>query len=205
MNNLSFDIALPAIGFVLGALAILFLSKRGGSISYKDVSLSFGQKVQTDGRIKRISEYMDERMITIRQILLTGYMRLLKEQGCPEDILSDNEDSKYVNQMLGNIVFSGNGIKSIKSIFEHCFLIGQFMKMNFPSVISFLMETAKTNMQIYISTNYRTTVRYTDNSTRTRLVSNTEWIASLPDIMMEVKPLVEDIIQYALSLYKDTK
>jgi hypothetical protein len=205
MNNLPLNIVLPAIGFFLGILAILFLAKRGGSISYKDVSLSFGQKVQTDGRIKRISEYMEERLITIRQILFTGYMRLLKEQGCPEDILSDNEDSKYVNQMLGNIIFSGNGIKSIKSIFEQCFLNGQFMKMGFPSVISFLMETSKMNTQIYINTNYGTIVRYTDNSTRTRLVSNTEWITSLPEIMTEVKPLIEDIIQYALSLYKDVK
>lgn len=205
MNNLPLDIVVPAIGFFLGILAVLFLAKRGGSISYKDVSLSFGQKVQMDERIKRISEYMVDRLITIRQILLAGYIRLLKEQGCPEDILSDNEDSKYVNQMLGNIVFSGNGIKSIKSIFEQCFLNGQFIKMDFSSVISYLVEASKANAHIYISTNYRTTVRYTDNSTRTRLVSNTEWLVSLPEIMTEIKPLIEDIIQYALSLYKDRR
>lgn len=195
-----------AVGVVgLGTALIVALIRNKGEVKVKDVSFSLGHKASGNPVIKRIGDYMIDKLEQIRQKLFAGYLRLLKEQGCPEDLLNENVDAEYVQQMLGNIVWSGNGIKSIKSILEKSILEETFHTMELAECVDFLMDSIEQNARNYINRNYRTRVFHPDGSERERIVSNTEWVDALPRCMENVKPIIEEVIEYARDQYKGGK
>ena len=198
-------IIIAVLAFLGGGLIVFMLAKHGGVISWKDVSLAFSSKTETDYRIKEISDYMADKMCLIRQMIFVEYLRILKTEGCSEDILVENEDSQYVDQMLGNIVFSGNGITSIKSVFEKSILNKSIFKMDYPVLILSLQNQCRVNMQKYINHHYHTNIKLTDGTYRERIVSNTEWSDSLPGLMIQLNLVIEDIVRYARSLYQEKK
>ena len=201
MIDIFYKFAILILILVFGIPLIIALIKNKGSISYKNLSLSLGHKAKSDPAMKRISDYMTDKLEQIRQKLFAGYLRLQKQQGCPEEILNENEDSEFVQQMLGNIVWSGNGIKSIKSILEKSLLDKSFLDMNYPYLINYLMESIEQNTRSYINRNYRARVNYPDGTTRERMVTNTEWVDSLPVCMDGVKSIIEEVLTFAREQY----
>ena len=189
------------IGLIVAIPLTIALIKNKGTVTYKNLSLSLGHKSTTDNRLKTISLNMNTQLEQIRHELFSGYLFLQKEQGCPEEILNENEDSEYVNQMLGNIVWSGNGIRSVKSIFEKCILNKEFMTMEYTQLIDSIMASIETNARKYINNNYRVKVNYTNATTRTRLISNTEWVDYLKKNLEKVRPIVDDFMTAARTLY----
>jgi len=181
------------------------LIKNKGTVTYKNLSLSLGHKAKSDYRLKNISTNMNTYLELIRHALFTGYLYLQKEQGCPEDILNENEDSEYVNQMLGNIVWSGNGIRSIKSIFEKCILNKECLTSGYVQLIDSIMASIETNTRKYINSNYRVKVNNTDGTTRERLISNTEWTDYLIKNMEKVRPIVDEFMTYSKRMYSEGK
>ncbi len=193
--------ALMIIAVIIAIPLTIALIKNKGTVTYKNLSLSLGHKSNTDNRLKTISLNMNTHLEQIRHALFTGYLFLQKDQGCPEEILNENEDSEYVNQMLGNIVWSGNGIRSIKSIFEKCILNKEFMTMEYMQLIDSIMASIETNSRKYINNNYRVKVNYTDGTARDRLISNTEWTDYLNTNLEKVRPIVDDFMTAARKLY----
>jgi len=199
------QIVLICFGFAFVLFIIRSMVRHNGKFSWKDVSLSFGQKAATDYRIQLIADYMAEKLFAIRQLFFSDFLRLMKEQGCPEEILVENEDSEFYDQMLGNIIFSGNGIKSIKSIHEKLFLDTSFLGIDYPILVASLTESSRLNAQKYINDHYHSCVRYPDKTQRERIVSNSELVDSLAGTMAKVTPVIESIVSYAKSLYKEER
>ena len=56
----------------------------------------------------------------------------------------------------------------------------------------------------YINDDYHSIVYNTDNIPRNRKISNTEWIDSIDSLIQnEIKPLVNDIVEYTKKLYNN--
>lgn len=207
MNNLpsAFWYSVSGLVFALLLPVVIVFIRNRGELKVRDVSLSLNHRAAMDPTIKRIAEYMTDRLDLIRQKLFAGYIRLQKDRGCPEELLTENEDSEFVQQMLGNIVWSGNGIKSIKSIFEKSLLDRSFIVLAFPVLVESLVSSIEQNAGSYINRNYRSHVHYTNGVVRERIVSSTEWMESLPVCMQEIKPVIENILAFARGQYQGGK
>ena len=191
--------------FILILVGLFFFRKREGTVTLPWGSLTLGEKAKNDPRIILCQARIDEHLITIRQILFSGYLRCLKVSGCSEDILAENEDAEFVNQCLGNIVFSGNGIKSIKSIIEKSLLDESIITMEFTDYLKYLLDSSQLNAIKYMNDHYRTIVRLPDGSQRVRCVSCVEWFNSIPETMEQVRPVLEEVVKYSRSLYEVKK
>lgn len=191
--------------FILILVALLIFRKRDGSVILPWGSLTLGEKAKSDPRVELCQSRIDEHLITIRQIFFSGYLKLLKTNGCPEEILGENDDAEFVNQCLGNIVFSGNGIKSIKSIIEKSLLDESIITMEFSDYLKYLLESSQLNTFKYMNDHYHTMVRLPDGSQRVRCVSCVEWFNSIPETMEQVRPVLEEVVKYSRSLYEVKK
>jgi hypothetical protein len=193
---------IPGGGFILILLAMVLFRKRCGTITFPGGgSLTLGEKAKSDPRVSLCQARLDDQLVTIRQIFFSAYLRQLKENGCPEEILAENDDAAFVDQCLGNIVFSGNGIKSIKSIIEKSLIDESFITMDFSDYVRYLVSASQLNAQKYMNDHYRTIVRLPDGSERARIVSGTEWFDSVPRVMELARPVLEDVVKYSRELY----
>lgn len=207
MSNLPVITQLTVV--FIGAIYLFFMGfvllKRGGKIEYKNYSFAVGHKATTDKRVAQISEYMNDKLASIRQCFFGSYLKLLKDEGCLEELLVENEDSQFYAQMLGNIVYSGNGIHSIKSILEKAILDGSLVSMEFNRLMAFLLCSIEENARTYINRNYSSIIRYTDGSERCRTISNTELVDSLPSTTERIRSIINEITTFARDLYKEGK
>lgn len=206
MTEKVYIIGIAAITGVIIFLLLLLKFGKGritAKIGDKNVGLSFVAAGEKDDRMKQIADYMVEKLCSIRQVYRTDYLQLVKCSGCPEDLLMQIDDSRFVDQMLGNIVFSGNGIKSIKSILEKAFLSGQFLSMKADRFRDMIAEAICENARIYTNDHYFNEVILADGSRIRRCVSQTQWVDSQARLLPDVMEKVDDIISYARSLYEN--
>ena len=198
------------VGIAVAAGVIVFLllllkfgkGKIIAKLGDKNVGLSFSAEAAKDERMKQIAEYMIEKLCTVRQIYRTDFLQLMKNAGCDETLLMQIDDARFVDQMLGNIVFSGNGIRSIKSILEKAFLSGQFLSMKPDRFRNMVGESICENARIYTNDHYFNEVILSDGSRSKRCVSQTEWVNSQQKLLPVVMEKVDDVISYARSLYE---
>lgn len=191
--------------FILALLAMFIFRKRSCTVPTPWGTLTLGEKGKADPRVVLCQERIDEQLATIRQIFYSDYLRLMKTNGCPEEILGENEDSEFVNQCLGNIVFSGNGIKSIKSIIEKSLLDESIITMEFAEYVKYLLDASQQNAVKYMNDHYHSIVRLPDGSQRERCVSCVEWFDSVPATMGQVKVVLESVVRYSRKLYEVEK
>lgn len=207
MTEKVYIIAIIAITIVAVFLLLLLKFGKGritAKLGDKNVGLSFGAAGEKDDRMKQIADYMIEKLCSIRQVYRTDFLQLVKASGCPEDLLMQIDDSRYVDQMLGNIVFSGNGIKSVKSILEKAFLSGQFLSMKPDRFRDMIGEAICENARIYTNDHYFNEVILADGTRSKRCVSQTQWVDSQARLLPDVMEKVDDIISYARGLYEST-
>jgi len=198
------------IGIAAAAGIIIFLllllkfgkGKITAKLGDKNVGLSFSAEAAKDDRMKQLADYMIEKLCSIRQVYRTAFLQLVKASGCPEDLLMQIDDSRFVDQMLGNIVFSGNGIRSIKSILEKAFLSGQFLTMKPDRFREMIAESICENARIYTNDHYFNEVILADGSRSKRCVSQTQWVDAQARLVPDVMEKVDDVISYARSLYE---
>jgi len=191
--------------FILALIALASLRKRSGTVSLPWGTLTLGEAGKNDPRVILCQARIDEQLITIRQIFYSDYLRLLKANGCPDEILGENEDAEFVNQCLGNIVFSGNGIKSIKSIIEKSLLDESIFQMEFSDYLKYLLDASQLNAIKYMNDHYHSIVRLPDGSQRERCVSCVEWFNSVPATMEQVRAVLEGVVRYSRKLYEVDK
>ena len=196
------QIAPAALGLMIGLPLMIALIKNKGTVKYKNVSLSLAGCAATDPNLKRASDYLIDNLDQVRTALYSYYLKLLKEGGCAEGMLSENEDSEYFCQMLGNMIWSGNGIRSTKSIMEKELLEKRYLHDDAGEMTAYALILIRENWLKYINDNYRTTVHYTDGTSRQRIVTNKDLYDALPPVLDQVKPIIYKIFSYAKNLYK---
>jgi hypothetical protein len=169
------------------------------------VSLAFGAAVSANASLGMISNYMDEELCSIRTLLRTDFLRLVKTAGCDERYLMQIDDSRLVDQMLGNIVFSGNGINSVKSILQKSLLAKQFLSFDTKTLHDHLDDLILENIRLYTNANYLSSKFEPDGTERPRLVDQTAWINSQAALMPEIMAVVDGIMSFAKEHYREEK
>ena len=115
------------VGIILISYLVYKFVKRGGKIKIKDSSFSMaGNESTDDPKNKQLSEYVNIKLQEIREQKFKRFLTLLRNEKIPYDGLVSHEDARLYYQCLGNIVFSGNGIRSIKSIIERELILGNY-------------------------------------------------------------------------------
>jgi hypothetical protein len=188
--------------FVFGLPLVIALIKNKGTLKYKNVSLSLAGRASDNPQLKKASDYLIDNLNQIRTVFFSYYLKLLKTNGCPEEILSENEDAEYFGQMLGNMVWSGNGIRSTKSIIEKELLGMRYLSEEASEMTAYVCVLIRENWLKYINDNYRTNVNYPDGTSRQRIVTNKDLYDALPPVLEGIQPIVCQIFSYAKSLYR---
>jgi hypothetical protein len=114
-----------------------------------------------------------------------------------------------MTQCLANIVYSGNGILSIKSILEKELVLGSYSRKNrndeFERFIDDITEECMRSSKNYLNNNYRSTIYIDDEVPILRKIS-CEYIHTPDNVKNQYELLREDIRElfvYAINLNKD--
>lgn len=157
------------ISAILLTTALIFIiAKRGATVKYKgDTVIIPGQ---ITGKLKGtpLGILLDELinvLTAIRAKLKSSYLKKLEdEHGVSDDLLNSHDDSRFIHQCLGNIVFSGNGIRSIKTILEQVTAAEEYMRnQNDEDFDKFTARVTRSCVQTYnkyLDTEYDNDVYY---------------------------------------------
>lgn len=167
-------IVISAVGG-LSVLALLYF--KGGTINAgKSASIFIPEKVRkADPELNAALECIYNHLPTIRKMKKGLYLKALKDAGVPKDNVTAHEDAMYYDQCLGNIIWSGNGIKSFKSILELELVAGRYRHTNRDNEFNSYIEDLANRLQIeadrYLDIFYRSQVTTDLGRQRLRKIS----------------------------------
>lgn len=131
------------IWFGLGIIAFLvimvliILFRRGGKLTFKSGAFVIPDNTKKNHTgLENTLFFMMEKLASIREGLQKRFYERLTLKGVAENILESHEDGKIYYQMLGNIIYSGNGINSFKSIIEKALILELYLKKNKENLLS---------------------------------------------------------------------
>lgn len=137
---------------------------------------------------------MYKELPVIRKIKRDLYTEKLKELGVPCEATTAHEDYAFYDQCLGNIIYSGNGIKSFKNVLEMEILHGTFLERRrdseLRSLVEVIVERLLTEADSYLDRAYRSSVTTDDGSQRLRRISR-ETLALLEE---KSKPAMVEVV-----------
>lgn len=111
----------------------------------------------------------------IRKVKRDLYLRELEEVGVPPHAVRAHEDYMFYDQCLGNIIYSGNGIRSFKSVLEMEIMHGSYRHRRRDSELEAYVEALVERLQIesdsYLDKSYRSQVTTDDGRQRLRKIS----------------------------------
>lgn len=133
--------------------------KRGGTIKSKIGTIIIPEQVRNKTPESRdIFDYMMYKLAEIRRKEYKFFLKELKKTGIEENCLADHEDSRFYQQCLGNIVYSGNGIRSIKTIIEGELIRGNYLKnrrdSEYDQYIREITDQCMQSSERYLNDNY---------------------------------------------------
>ena len=128
--------ALGIFAFIIIVLLVI-ISRRGGRISFKSGAFIIPDNTKKNqSGLENTLFFMMEKLVSIREGLQKRFYERLTEKGVAENILESHEDGRIYYQMLGNIIYSGNGINSFKSIIEKALILELFLKKHKEGTLS---------------------------------------------------------------------
>ena len=155
----------------------------------------------TDPNIASRIQCMLDRLPLIRESKWSSFLSLLKRKGIEALNFVNNEDAQYYYECLGNIVWSGNGIKSYMSIIQKALLDQHFARFDseveFESYIDDVMMRLRENENRYLDQRYLTTVTTAEGTYRKRIVDRDELYKLTEQQKDETRKFVRDIFVHA--------
>lgn len=158
-----------ALIVIIGVIAIFLIKKlsKGGTIKTDSFSIIIPENIKEKSATEQnpLFSYMMDILENIRESKYSRYLKFLKIKleglGLSPDLVN-NDDSRFYYQCLGNIVYSGNGIRSIKTILEYELVTGEYLKHRrhdeFEKYINRVADACMHTSTKYLNSNY-------DNST----------------------------------------
>jgi len=139
---------------------------------------------------------MLDRLPLIREAKWSSFLSDLKSKGVAVNFVN-NEDAQFYYECLGNIVWSGNGIKSYMSIIQKAIADREFERTSseaeFEAYIDDIMAQLRENENRYLDQRYQSTVVTIDGNYRTRAIIRDE-LYKLTDLQFEhTRKFVRDI------------
>jgi len=171
MSDLQIWVVIAAGLILLSFIFYLFI-KRGGKITTPYASVYIPDVVKTEGPLSEELSYLyNSTLPQIRAAFEQRFLKELKNKGIPSNWWLEMEDYKFFREAMGNIVYSGNGINSIKTILEK--EVCQHKEVNdryIQNVLSRLSECARK----YLNVQYEDHVYVAPGEMRERIISSIE-------------------------------
>lgn len=112
---------------------------------------------------------------SLRRLKRDWYIDSLLESGVPNHVVTAHEDYMFYDQCLGNIIYSGNGIRSFKSVLEMEIVHGAYVHRRRDSemdaYVNALIERLQAEEDSYLDRSYRSMVTTDAGDQRVRKVS----------------------------------
>lgn len=169
-------IALISVGVMA---VILLLWTRGGSVGLgreKQVGIYIPEKFRkAHPEMGSALQCLVDELPVIRKARRIAYWKELKAAGVPTENLTAHEDYAFYDQCLGNIIYSGNGIKSFKTMLELEIVSKRFehkrRDAEYEAYIDELADRLQVESDSYLDRSYRSRVVTDEGGERFRRVS----------------------------------
>lgn len=173
--------AIIVISSAFTIAVIILLWTRGGSVGLGttktgSIGIFIPEKWRKANPMLDVAlDCMSNELRTIRKQKRDAYTDALKEAGIPEHVVTAHEDYAFYDQCLGNIIWSGNGIRSFKSVLEMEIVHGSYVRRRRESemdkYISALIERLHVEEDTYLDRSYLSQVVTDSGGHRLRKVS----------------------------------
>lgn len=194
-----------ATGVPLMSIITWAILKRGGSIGIGrhtltippgEVTVVHGEQSEVSTPLGKALHYIPDNIGQIHHLLYHRFLRIVKSKGVAERDITEIEESVYARMLLRDTVMRGNGSRSIQKIIEAHVARRDFLSKD-PNtyVITYVIPQVEDTLREEINSEYSTTVRTVDGATKTRVVSQVEFI----DMVMSKETrelLVEKIVPF---------
>jgi hypothetical protein len=208
---------IPQYVYLMGTLlttavvvtVVILTVKRGVKASYRGGSIVIaGSGHSQDSPMGRALSYVQQWVPEIQQVLFSKYLRLMKEAGADQDLLSDYDDARFARALFRYLVSGGNGTQSVQKIVENQIVSGEWKRSTDhvdeyvgTQVWPLVVRTTKD----FLNAEYDTTVLQMDGTRRTRWVSNTDLIDTLcgDEVMEKVVEKIVPIFRFAQQCVRD--
>lgn len=140
----------------------------------------------------------------LRKMKRQVYWKALRQQGVEKEHLTAHEDAMYYDQCLGNIIFSGNGIQSFRTILEMELSLGKHKETRRDNEMNRYIEDLSDRLQTeadrYLDNWYRTMVVTDHGEIRQRLVSREHLFELEREQIGDFRDFLKDIFSSINSL-----
>lgn len=150
-------------------------------------------------------EYVVERLSTIESAFIKESHKLLQEKGVLKTQVSLHIDFVYVQEVLRNIIYTDNGVKSMKSIIRHQIKHKVYEDSATKQYLEPLLSTLYNNASQYLMTHFHNTVVSNQKNQMDRLLSREDMFEILDSIKSVVRDELEIIFTYAIKCDQDFK
>ncbi len=196
---------------------VCVLLKRGGSIGFgkHSVTIPGGEALVVHGEQSEIStplgkalHYVQDNIGQVHHLVYHRFLRIVKSKGVAEDDITEIEESAFARMLLRDAVMRGNGSRSVQKIIEAHVARRDFVGKDPDAyVIVHVAPQVEDTLREEINSEYSTTIRTADGQTKTRIVSQVEFVDMV--LSKETREmLVEKIVpffKYANDCLKGSK
>jgi hypothetical protein len=174
-------IILFATGVPLTAVITWGMLKRGGSIGIGRNSIVIhGDEKDAKSPLGDALEFVKDSISQIHSLIYQHYLKIVKSKGIDLAVMTNLEDSKFTEEMLLEATSLGNGSNSIQKIVESQIAKQSFRGKDIEAYVrGIVLPRAIDSVRRVVNAKYDSIVHDTAFSTRTRVVSQAEFVEML--------------------------
>jgi len=151
-------------------------------------------------------KYADQKIAVMRTKKEANFYKLLKNHGVPHERLSSYEDCQLYTEIVGNMLYGENGVKSTKTIIRQTMRDGDFVKKegkDFDTFIEDTMEEVRQNWNRYLNEHYESNVTNITGQSRLRIVSREILYDSEQLLVPDMLQIIRDIFMNGKRVHEE--
>lgn len=156
-----------------------------------------GEVTKHDPSAARRFAILSEQLPLIRQVKWSAWLSAVKRAAIAAVDIVALDDTQFYMQALGNIIWSGNGIRSYKTLLEAAIMGKEWQTADsdaeFDLFIDNLMRRIIENENKYLDSNYQTIVLEVDGDTHKRVLNRLELFGLTQATVPEVRNIIREV------------
>lgn len=200
-------IILFVTGVPIVAVMTWVVLKRGGSIGIGKNTLTIpsgealiihGERSEIHSPLGRALHYVPDNIGLIYNMIYGRYLRIVKSKGVKEAMITDLEDSHFARSLIKNATMLGNGSRSVQKIIESHIARRDFLGKDIDAyLLTHVVPQVVNALQEEVNSEYDTVIHVDENTTRTRIVTQVEFVDALmsremrDDLIRAISPFLE--------------
>lgn len=210
-------VVIPAGCVTVAILLVSVLSGRlklRASAGGKEIEISVADRthliapeavVKHDPAARERFSILGEELPLIRQVKWSAWLSAVKRAGIAAADIVALDDTQFYGQALGNVIWSGNGIRSYKTILESAIMSREWeacdSDVEFDSFVDGLMRRMSENENRYLDQNYQSRVLEPDGGMRKRVLDRLQ----VYDLTQSTAPAVRAIVREMFARIRDVE